>query len=217
MPNIIGTLEITCAYCLKRAIVKKYDTRVSKFCSLKCSAKFYNHPSTCSIADCEKRAERKGLCQMHFWRLKHHGDVNHYRYRKDCSVANCDRPHSKNGLCALHALRMKRHGTTADPVRVNDPRRYKIIKRPNHPLAFKNGRVFVHRATLYDAIPQDVHNCHWCKRQVTWYKSHPGCEYALVVDHLDQNRQNNDLSNLVPSCNSCNSKRTRKPKFPSAQ
>lgn len=49
------------------------------------------------------------------------------------------------------------------------------------------------------------HRCRWCESLVDW--AHGVDEGALVVDHLDHNRGNNDPSNLVPSCHPCNSVR----------
>jgi len=68
-----------------------------------------------------------------------------------------------------------------------------------HPLA-KKGVVYEHRYVLYDAIGEGPHPCHHCgKNLVDWN--------VIYVDHLDTDRINNHISNLVPSCQSCNVKR----------
>ena len=79
-----------------------------------------------------------------------------------------------------------------------------------HPLAGKNGRVFVYRILLYEKIGSGPHTCHWCGDPVEWTRGHAGrgCfAGALAVDHLDGDMHNNDPANLVPSCNDCNSLR----------
>lgn len=69
-------------------------------------------------------------------------------------------------------------------------------------------RIYVHRKILRDKIGDGEHPCFHCGRMVAWDKwhnEHP--RDALVVDHLDANKLNNDPDNLVPSCNRCNSLR----------
>lgn len=74
-----------------------------------------------------------------------------------------------------------------------------------HPLANSNGVVLEHRKVLYDAIGPGPHPCHWnhfssCgKTELTW-----GGINGIQVDHLDGDKTNNDLANMVPSCLACN-------------
>lgn len=82
---------------------------------------------------------------------------------------------------------------------------------PDHPIAPKGGRVLIHRVLLYDSIGAGTHPCHWCGKEVTWVvrgKSETS-PTDLVVDHVDGNRKNNALKNLVPSCHRCNTTRVR--------
>ena len=67
----------------------------------------------------------------------------------------------------------------------------------------------IHRVTLYNRIGPGLHPCHWCGKEVEWTRGNNG-ETTLVVDHLDDNRQNNEPDNLVPSCNVCNLRRSNK-------
>ena len=69
----------------------------------------------------------------------------------------------------------------------------------------KNGKVWEHRAVLFDAIGYGPHPCHWCQHPVDWQAEHR--PDALHVDHLDGVGDNNDLANLVPSCPTCNTNR----------
>lgn len=217
MPNIRRdgkTIDIVCVGCGEHANVRAYYDYTPKFCSISCSNKTHNPKRNlpnkhCTVKGCVKPIYVGTLCQMHTWRKKHYGDVNHYRYQKYCNVKGCDRPHAKVGFCELHYRRMKRRGTTDDPVRLIDTKRYRQKKLPNHPLALNSGRVFIHRVVLYDKLGDGGHPCHWCGTIVYWNKSYPKDKDALLVDHLDHDRHNNHPDNLVPACNSCNSKRRR--------
>lgn len=217
MPNVQRnhkTTTIICKGCGETAIVRAYYDYTPQFCSVRCANKTHNQQRKlpyehCTIEGCDKPNYVGGLCQMHYWRKKHHGDVDHYIYQKHCKVEGCQRPHAKNGFCNLHYQRIKRRGTTGDPVRIIDPKRYRQKKMPNHALAMSSGRVFVHRASLYDKIGPGGFPCHWCQKMVYWEKSYPKHEDALLVDHLDHDRHNNNPDNLVPSCNRCNSQRRR--------
>lgn len=166
-------------------------------------------PQICSVSGCGKKVEARGWCQTHYVRWKVRGDPLFTPYRTDCSVPGCTRPHAKNGLCDLHNGRMKRTGTTDQPMRLIDPKRYRVRTRPEHPVAMVNGRVYLHRAALYDAIGPGKHSCHWCGRLVSWDRTYPWHADALLADHIDGDRHNNEPPNLVPSCNGCNAGRTR--------
>lgn len=71
----------------------------------------------------------------------------------------------------------------------------KLLDRA-HPLADSGGQVFEHRKVLYDVTRGQPQECAWCGTLLEWND--------LVVDHLDENKVNNDVSNLVPACNGCN-------------
>ena len=88
---------------------------------------------------------------------------------------------------------------------------YRIVTRRGHPLADKSGRVYEHRQVLYDLIGDGPHACHWCGRKVAWRRQQ-GCT-RLVVDHLNDDRLDNQPENLTPSCVRCNSERARRPDF----
>lgn len=81
---------------------------------------------------------------------------------------------------------------------------YRQVTEPDHPLADKDGRLLIHRKVLYDSIGPGPHPCHWCGKLVTFQKGKRTAEGALSVDHVDGNKLNNDLANLVPACHRCN-------------
>lgn len=123
-----------------------------------------------------------------------------------CEIEDCDKPrYQRRRLCSTHTMRKHRYG---DPLISKDRRGrtyansngYLKQGQPDHPLADSRGEVYIHRATLYDSIGPGAHPCHWCSAQVTW-----GAD--LEVDHIDHDRANNQLCNLVPSCHGCNTRR----------
>jgi 5-methylcytosine-specific restriction endonuclease McrA len=85
---------------------------------------------------------------------------------------------------------------------------YEVIYQPDHPISPIGGKVFRHRVIVYDLIGPGWHSCTHCGVDVTW-DAHCPEPQALVVDHMDWNRSNNGLSNLVISCQPCNLKRKK--------
>lgn len=97
---------------------------------------------------------------------------------------------------------------------------YKRKRLPNHPLAISNGEVAIHRQTLWDHLHPDqpdpyqtYDHCHWCTWPQYWrtFEAAKGqaSNSCINVDHLDGNRTNNTIANLVPSCSWCNTNRTK--------
>ena len=86
---------------------------------------------------------------------------------------------------------------------------YRHVSAHDHPLADKDGRVGTHRFALYERIGDGPHGCHWCGVLVNWMPGKRTARGALVVDHLNGERQDNRPENLVPSCHGCNANRTR--------
>lgn len=157
----------------------------------------------CMIKDCGKVSSRQGLCQMHAWRLRIHGDPMYERPpRAKCSIETCNRTVKGHGLCQLH-LKRKKNGLPFDYVRPKlQSKRYLLRKMLGHPLADRRGRVYVHRAVLFASIGYLIVPCFWCGRRLSWLFKN------LLPDHLNHDRHDNRIENLVPSCNSCNAGRT---------
>jgi len=81
------------------------------------------------------------------------------------------------------------------------PDGYMRVFAPGHPLASSSRpQVLLHRKVLYDAIGPGPHPCHWCGVHLTWSP-------ALTVDHVNGDRLDNTLPNLVVACRPCNSSR----------
>lgn len=63
---------------------------------------------------------------------------------------------------------------------------------------------------LYGKVGPGTHPCHWCGKPVTWAVGRRGGgPGVLVTDHVNGDKHDNTLSNLVPSCQSCNVRRAR--------
>lgn len=72
------------------------------------------HSRLCSIPDCGKPLDSRGLCVMHYTKLLRHGDPLKGRSRRqvisECSVDGCAERGGRRGLCVKHYARWKRHG-----------------------------------------------------------------------------------------------------------
>jgi hypothetical protein len=85
----------------------------------------------------------------------------------------------------------------------------RMIAVKGHPLATRDdNRIFLYRYNLYEALGPGPHPCNWCGDTVEWIRGSTRIG-ALVVDHLDGDHKNNEVSNLVPSCQPCNVLRGR--------
>jgi hypothetical protein len=81
---------------------------------------------------------------------------------------------------------------------------YRDVRAPDHPLATASGNVKEHRIILYGKLGAGTHPCHWCDTPVTWTPGGGTRSGVLIVDHVDGDKRNNAISNLVPSCHRCN-------------
>lgn len=134
----------------------------------------------------------------------------HRLARPPCTVDGCVNPRGyTGGLCNSCWYRQRRTGTTARKTfayRWRCSTGYVKVLDKGHPLAAQNGQLFEHRQVLWNAIGAGPHRCHWCQTSVDWVRG-ASSKGALVVDHLDGDKANNQRSNLVPACNPCNSSR----------
>lgn len=124
-----------------------------------------------------------------------------------CSVEGCQKPANRVGakMCEMHYGRIRRHGGTETPDRVAPdflPHSggYLLAYAPGHPLARgRCPRVYAHRVAFYAKHGDGPFSCNWCAIGVNWDGMH--------VDHLDDDKTNNNPANLVPSCPTCNQQR----------
>lgn len=171
-------------------------------------------PKKCEVDGCGNNAhvrwkKGKAVCNSHWQCLYRYGTESPpptapHDPMPICSVHKCNaESRSRNaGLCEKHYGRMRRNGNldARDPLHCYVTQAgYVILRRPNHPLADSDGRVAEHRVVAFDAYAGICPNCFWCDTNLSWDDA--------VVDHLDENKQNNVPRNLVVSCNRCNRSR----------
>jgi hypothetical protein len=120
-----------------------------------------------------------------------------------CNVSGCDGLATRRaaGLCEKHYYRLRRNGhyeLHSWPPLVEHSHGYRLVYAPNHPLATpgQKSRVYEHRAVYFAEHGEGPFACRWCSQTVTWSDMH--------VDHLDDDRANNDPANLAASCPTCN-------------
>lgn len=127
-----------------------------------------------------------------------------YKAKPPCLTAGCDGKATRvtHGMCETCYYRVRRNGTT-EARKISG--RYKtgagyikLLDR-DHPLADSGGHVFEHRAVAFRANDGNCPDCYWCGTSLEWP--------SAVIDHLDENKENNAPTNLVVACNDCNRSR----------
>jgi hypothetical protein len=122
-----------------------------------------------------------------------------------CSAPGCVRDATRRGprLCEKHFSRIRRGRGLADPMppkgRYSTTDGYVRVLDRDHPLADKRGKLLEHRKVYYDRHGAGPFNCHWCGKEVIWATLH--------IDHVNDVKDDNDLTNLVASCGPCNTMR----------
>ena len=171
----------------------------------------------CSAVGCDRKSRNKhkgiDVCGMHYQRLRTHGSFdNPPRSKKiwgTCTVEACENDsRTRSGaLCEMHYARRYRTGSLdvdTRPKLTKTSQGYLVRHIHDHPVSGKNGRAYEHRRVLFDKIGVGDHKCHWCLNPIIW---HGTGKQRLVVDHLDNDKENNSENNLVPSCHGCNATR----------
>lgn len=120
----------------------------------------------------------------------------------ECSVDGCASPAVRvgAGMCEKHYGRVRRgvdiHEDRKPTYRYVRTSGYINLLIPGHPIADKNGVVGEHRVVMYDLHRGVCPSCFWCGTKLDWA--------SAVVDHLNEDKQDNSRKNLVVSCNGCN-------------
>ena len=71
---------------------------------------------TCAITDCKKKRFSKGICSMHYRRLRVHGDTSknpkvvYDHENQTCSLVDCNREIFCLGFCERHYKKYKKYG-----------------------------------------------------------------------------------------------------------
>ena len=123
---------------------------------------------------------------------------------RHCAVPECGDLANRvgSGLCEKHYMRLRRKGTTdyfIPPSKKAHSAGYVLSAAPKHPRSLGGFRAYEHRVVYTDAHGEGPFYCYWCGKGVTWQDMH--------IDHLDANKLNNALCNLVSSCPLCNKAR----------
>lgn len=169
---------------------------------------------TCSVDGCNGKHHGRGLCSMHHMRVRRSGTTDITVGRPPCKVDECNRSNHAKGYCTMHYRRFVKTGSPDGLLRAPNgsgtvsSEGYRWIYAPTHALARTKRQILEHRVVLYDSIGGGDHPCHWCGVIVSWDLSYPADPLALIVDHVDEDKLNNDETNLVPSCNACNIRRS---------
>ena len=132
---------------------------------------------------------------------------------RDCHNAKSKEWRENN---VYHLARIQREWREANEGHVYTDKKsgYEIYIGYNHPAALPCGVTRYHRIVLWEKIGGGEHPCNWCGKTVYWNQStHTDWHTALIVDHVDWDKTNNDPSNLVPACNDCNLSTSRRRKF----
>lgn len=89
----------------------------------------------CTVSNCQSKHYGKGLCRIHYFRLRRNGDlILRTHHRETCIIDGCNSKHESKGYCRKHNRRLQKHG---DPLKiVNTPSGlYKTctVEGCNHP------------------------------------------------------------------------------------
>lgn len=126
-----------------------------------------------------------------------------------CSVPECDKCIRSSGCryCETHYYRIRRNGTLELKRKHNETLCLDGYVKDSE--AKSLGFYRQHRRVLFEKIGEGSHKCHHCGTWLSWEKNYPEHRDALTVDHLDEDKSNNDPDNLVPCCGACNLKRSQ--------
>lgn len=93
----------------------------------------------CGVEDCSGPLYCRGVCVMHYNRLRKKGDVGQPARIRNAAGSGSINPYG-----------------------------YRVLRLPEHPLARQQGKVLEHRVVLYARIGEGAHPCHWCGKSLTW-------------------------------------------------
>lgn len=139
-------------------------------------------PKTCTRDGCDALVSGGGLCSAHYTiafreGFRALGEAPH------CSVEGCERPIRSKGYCGSHYNKFRRWGTPEPAPRPKpalkkrEPSGYVMVKRPESPMAMKNGYVPEHRLVMAEHLGRPL-------------------ERFENVHHINGVRDDNRLENL---------------------
>lgn len=176
-------------------------------------------PEFCEVQSCQDKAkyfcasaDGLAICNKHGLRWSRYKSfdlpvrTSKLKVFKVCSIEGCLEIANriKHGVCEKHHARIRRNGTSDTIIthkeKYNHSQGYILLHKPDHPLATKT-TVFEHRYVYYEQYGEGPFNCYLCGREVGWSNLH--------IDHLNDNKTDNRIDNLKPSCAVCNQSRGR--------
>ena len=122
----------------------------------------------CKVPDCESPTKAIGLCGKHLHRHYRYGDVHVVkRISKGpvlCTIDGCSKPTNARGLCGMHYSRWYHHGdvgkveSTMAPAGTGHitPLGYRTFRLPDHPNAWKDGRVPEHVMVMAEVLGRPI-------------------------------------------------------------
>lgn len=187
----------------------------------------------CSVAGCGRAIRARGWCITHYERWRICGDPQvevpvhspgkwdrtpeHNAANAAARIGKKASPETRVKMSASHRGKSCSYETR---VKISEKKRSRdallaigfyikngyiiLTGHQDHPLASRVGQVSEHRKVLYDRIGDGSHSCYWCGKILQW-----GGREGIQADHLDGDRKNNEITNLVVSCDSCNKSRAR--------
>jgi len=125
-----------------------------------------------------------------------------------CTIGGCNKKiaYAERQICQMHYFRYMRNNTY-DTIKKRTYRTlhsngYIKLYEPDHELSASDGNIYEHRYVYYEKISKTISECEMCGKEINWKIGH--------IDHIDENRSNNNEENLRPLCNGCNVYRNRK-------
>jgi len=118
----------------------------------------------CPVEGCGKPKYGRGLCQVHYERLRKHGDPlgsapKNKKTGMPCSTDGCGKPVVANGVCSACYARIKKRGSVEYSKKhlarfsdVTDDKGYVQVLAPDHPNARKSKRIPKHRLVMSEFL-----------------------------------------------------------------
>lgn len=174
----------------------------------------------CSIDGCEKELRARGLCGTHWarWRKTGTTDDPEPKYKSDfCSIDGCDKHRKTLGLCEMHYYRRRRNGRTGPPTPLitrnhGNPCKVDGCAKPGksfgmcemHYTRFtRNGHTERIRRSGFTIDANGYYRVHVngkpCPLHRKAMEDHLGRKLTReeVVHHVDRDKSNNNISNLM--------------------
>lgn len=113
----------------------------------------------CTVPDCERQQQAKGLCSTHYQRLRKgvplDAPMRKSRVPSPCSVEECINQSWARGFCPMHYFRWRTRGDAGVGAkerpggsRVTMSNGYVRVHTPKHPRANSDGYVLEHRLVM---------------------------------------------------------------------